>query len=213
MSKVTSIMSEDLTFKIDDLFNLKDMQRIVSTKDELIEHLSQFSEFLKIDTNTGICKFQISEALIIYNFINFQNKSTKEQLIGLLGIEEKDILRFYKQSLYWTLVVESEDIANKIDEIVKTVKLEDDKPMRFEKNNGKTIIKQILKKIQCHHYAKDTNELKGSNNNSDFGKSIRKDSYNKSTNQNSDNFSWRKKSDVSENEYNLIIKKIKLPTY
>lgn len=192
-------MNEDLTFKIDDFYNLKEMQRIVSSKEELVEHLCQFPEFLKVDTNAGICKFEISEKLIVYNFINVQNKVTKEQLITLLGIEEKDAFRFYKQSLYWTLVVDNEEIANKIDETIKTVKFEDDKPLRYEKTNGKTIIKQILKKIQCHHYAKDTNELKGSNN-TDFGKGIRKDSHNKSTNQNSDNFSWRKKSDLSENE-------------
>jgi hypothetical protein len=198
MSKVTTVMIEDLSFKIDDLYNLKEIQRIVSSREELIEQLSQFPEFLKIDTNAGVCKFEFYENLIVYNFINVQNKVTKEQLIDLFGIEEKETLRFYKQSLYWTLVVENEELGNKIDEKIKTVKLEDDKPLRFEKTNGKTIIKQILKKIQCHHYAKDTNELKGSNN--DNGKGIRKDSYNKSTNQNSDNFSWRKKSDISENE-------------
>jgi hypothetical protein len=197
MSKVTTVMSEDLTFKIDDLYNLKEIQRIVSSKEELLEHLSHFPEFLKIDTDAGVCKFEISENLVVYNFINVQNKVTKEQLISLLGIEENDTLRFYKQSLYWTLVVDNEQLGSKIDEKIKTAKLEDDKPMRFEKTNGKTIIKQIHKKIQCHNYAKDTTELNGNN---DSGKGIRKDSYNKSTNQNSDNFSWRKKSDISENE-------------
>jgi hypothetical protein len=197
MSKVTTVMSEDLSFKIDDLYNLKELQRIVSSKEELTEHLLKFPEFLKVDTVTGVCKIKICENLVVYNFINVQNKVSKEQLIELLEIEEKDTLRFYKQSLYWTLVVENEEIGNRIDEKIKTVKLEDDKHMRFEKTNGKTIIKQILKKIQCHNYAKDTNELNGS---SDLGKGIRKDSYNKSTNQNSDNCSWRKKSDISENE-------------
>jgi hypothetical protein len=202
MSKVTTVMNEELSFKIDDLYNLKELQRIVSSKEELIEHLSSFPEFLKIDTNTGVCKFNISESLIVYNFINVQNKINKEYLIGLLEIEEKDTLRFYKQSLYWTLVIDNEEIGSKIDEKIKNVKLEDDKPMRFEKTNGKTIIKQLLKKIQCHNYAKDTNELTSG---SDAGKGIRKDSYNKSTNQNSDNCSWRKKSDISENEYFIII--------
>ncbi len=141
--------------------------------------------------------------MVLYNFINVPNKMNKQQLSELLEIKDGDIKRLYKQSLYWVMISENKDFNENFEQKLRTIKFEESN-LKFDITLGKNIKKQIMKKIQHYTYIKETDDLKAPGNSS--GSNSRKESFARgekcSVNSNSNNneaFSWRKKSDVSNN--------------
>jgi hypothetical protein len=205
VSKVCSILNDDLSFKIDELYGLKEVQKLVNSKEKLLE-------FLKLIENEGLITLRdtnghiiLKDELNIYNFINIPNKMNKDQLTDLLDIKQGDIERLYKQSLYWIVVSENSEFNLNFEKKLKNIKF-DENVLKYDITTGKNIKKQILKKIQHFNYIKETDDLKAVS-----PSNLRKESFNRgekhSTNASSNEaFSWRKKSDVSntsKDEYNI----------
>ena len=70
VSKVCSILNDDLSFKIDELYGLKEVQKLVNSTERLLE-------FLKLIENEGLITLRdtnghiiLKDELNIYYFIN-----------------------------------------------------------------------------------------------------------------------------------------------
>jgi hypothetical protein len=140
---------------------------------------------------------------MVYNLINVPGKMTREQLIDILGLRDGDFSRLYKQSLYWTLTSTNNNFNQCFENVLKKIKFEDDKVLRYEVTTSKQLVKQVLKKLQQLSYMKETNQLgaeKVATNTPNVN--IRKDSYNKdnSSSNSTEAFSWRRKSELSSNK-------------
>jgi hypothetical protein len=195
---VNTILNEDFAFKLEDLYNIKDIQKLFTSKDQMVEGLQTLPEIVKVNCNEA--SIILPEGLVVYNLINVPNKMTKEQLIAALGVDEGLFKRVYKQSLYWTLISDDEGLNSSLEGVLKKVKFEDDKVLRYEITPSKVLTRQVQKKLQNLAYQKETNELKAGAGLTASNVSIRKDSYNKdnklSTNSNE---AWRRRSEISTN--------------
>jgi len=202
VSKVLSILNEQFTFKFEEFFNLKEVQKIHTDKDLLLSLIKEF-KFIKFSEEDKSAKIIFCDSVKIINLINVPNKINSEALMNVLKINDNIIQRLYKQSLYWTIVVDTRDVFNKLDETMRNIKFEDNNPLRFEITLIYEVQKIIAKKINHHNYLKETDSLKasGANCNTFNGQyaSDRKDSrgWKGSIGANSEALSWRKKSDVS----------------
>lgn len=202
-------MNEELTFKIEDLLHLKEVAKIVKdSKENLIELLKilENEKIVKLNLEKEVGNVILDEKLNFYNLINVPGRFSKKNVLDLLAIDESNLVRIYKQSLYWIIVVENQELNEGLEKKMKNLNLEEDKILRYEINSAKNVKKNITKKVQHHSYMKEADDL-GASHGSNYGRKDRKDSYtNKndklSTNSHSEAFSWRKKSDVSEG-YNI----------
>lgn len=199
-------MDENLNFKIDEFLNLKETQKL-SNDPELIKKCLRNLSFLKFSDSEKeakiIFKENDSENSKIINLINVPHKITKECMAKILKLsEEKNVERFYKQSLYWIIVVSDKNTYNKIDETMRNIKFEDNNPLKFEVSYVNDMKKIAEKKISHQNYLKEANDLKASGA---MGASYpdRKDSrgykYSNNSGNGNEALSWRKKSDYSVN--------------
>ena len=183
---------------MDDLYSLKDIHKNAETKDSLLDILKslQSEGVLKLNEK-GDATILLSEEFTVYNFINVPNKMGKEELIAHLQVNEADIKRIYKQSLYWFLVSENPQL----EALIKTIKF-DTEDLKYDITTSKMIRRQLMKKIQHFNYIKETDDLKASSPNNNRKDSIVKEKserYNSNVSNTSEHFSWRKKSDLSTN--------------
>lgn len=202
VSKVLLILNEDFSFKIEDLINLKEIQKISPEKVSILNSLKEM-KLIQISDDFKIGKILIGETASVINLINLPNKVSKESLLKILKIKENSIQRLYKQSLYWTIVCD-DNLTNKlIDETLRNVKFEDNSMLKYEFTQMKEIQQKLMKKINHSNYLKEADSLKASGNSGlgQYGNDTRKDSKNWKNSVSSSNeaFSWRKKSDYSSN--------------
>lgn len=197
-------MDEDFNFKIDEFINLKEVQKISGDSETLKKTLKKLN-FLKFSEDENSAKIIFNENAKIINLINVPHKITKDSMLKILKITEEQIERFYKQSLYWIIVVEGKTLYDKLDETMRNIKFEDNNPLKFEISLVKDSRKIAEKKINHANYLKETDNLKASGANGSAGITDRKDSRGgykmsgNSGNGGNENLSWRKKSDYSVN--------------
>ena len=202
-SKVTSIITEDFYLTVDNLLTLKETQKITSSKTELISYL----EMLSNETNPIIAfnnssktevQILLPENTVLYTFINIPFSYTVQNVMEFLQLKTTDYSRLYKQSLFWVLVSTNDAFNASFDKVYKTLKVEEDKPLKCNVTSARMLRNAIVKTIQHdNNYMKDTGSLKAS------GSGSRKNS----TNVQGESMSWRKKSDVSDLSVNNNKKK------
>ena len=191
-SKVCSILTDDLTFKLDDLLKLGEIQKITTDKNILISLLNEVETHHKViekDKNDdNLYHILLFDNFTLYNLINVPNKITKRELLLLLNLNNEDIVRLYKQSLFWILICENPSVNSVLEEKLKNIIFEDDKILKFETTPSKAVKKNIYKKMQHLTYLKDTNELKANSPGI-----ISKEVIIKRESCSNEAFSWRKK--------------------
>jgi hypothetical protein len=192
-------LSDELSFKLEDLFSLKEVQKFINTKEELINLLNSINDegVIKFSNNEG--HINLRDNYVVYNFINVPNKMNREKICQLFDIKEGQIQRLYKQSLYWVMVTENEEFTLEFEKKLIAIKFEENN-LKYDITSGKILKKQILKKIQHYNYIKETDDLKA------LSPNTRKESFSRASDKistnalsNSESFSWRKKSDMSNN--------------
>jgi len=201
-SKVCQIINEEMTFKMDDLFTLKEVQKLVNTKENLIELLNKLAEegkIVKLNPNSHEVTILLDENFAVYNFINVPNKMKRKELLEILSLNENyAILRLYKYSLFWILISNDQDFNQNFEKKLKSIKFGEE-PLKFDVTPFKVLKRNINKQIHHYIYQKETDELKACSSRKDsnnFKQNERKFSNTGSTG-NTDALSWRKKSDVS----------------
>jgi hypothetical protein len=188
-SVLNILVDSNLNFKINDLLNLKQIS--CKNKSELLELLTQIP-FINISGDKESAIININDNLVVFSFINIPQKLAKSEVLFKLGFDsenDESILRFYKKSLLWNLVV----LKDKVDLYERNFKKINfsDGNLKYELINKNQMIKNINKQIQILNYQKETQNLQvDSDKNSE--RSI-KENYNMDRT-NSGVFSWRKKS-------------------
>ena len=195
VSKVCSILSDTLTFKIDSLFSLKDISKYVDSKESLIEILKTL-DFIKLRNSNTEGQYNFNEAETVYNFINVPYKINGDKLLSLfeLNSNSKEVQRLYKQSLCWTLVSADSTFNSQIEKTLKLIKFEEDgKILKYDINEMSVIKKRILKKVQQQNYLRETDSLKvASPSQPDIKKEVKV--------ANKETLAWRRGSEVNTEE-------------
>jgi hypothetical protein len=186
-SKVISLLNENLSFKLDDFLNLKEVVKLTNKKDELISFLRQLS-FIKIEGESA--QIHLPENFVYFSIMNFPQKMTKLDVIKSLELENVKYDRIYKKSLFWCLVTDVEATVRYLENKIKSLKFEENS-LKYDLVNKASLLKTITKQINNANYQKEANELKADTTSNSSKKWEKKGD---SSRHNSEAFSWRKKS-------------------
>ena len=202
-SKVISILNEDFTFKGEDLFSLKDVSKLFSTKDLLYKYLAHLSKLpnpiISINDDFSKCQIIINDKLIYYQFINIPPEFNDERVKLLLDLKDDDFLRLYKSSIFWVLMSDKEEFNSKFEKVLNNIKVDkEEKKLKYNITSAYMIKKMAKKAIEKRLYNQETEKLKNNN----IIKCEKNDEGNKSK-KSDDSMSWRKKSDISNEQDDL----------
>ena len=203
-SKVISILNEDFTFKGEDLFSLKEVLKLFSTKELLYTYLTHLSKLqnpiISINDDFSKCQIIINDNLIYYQFINIPPEFNDERVKLLLDLKDDDFLRLYKSSIFWVLISDKVEFNEKFEKVLNNIKVDkDDKKLKYNITSAYMIKKMAKKAIEKRIYNQETEKLKNNNNTI---KCEKNDENNKSK-KSDDSMSWRKKSDISNEQDDL----------
>ena len=199
MSKVISILNEDFSFKGEDLFALKEISKLFSTKELLYSYLTHLSKMpnpiISINEDFSKCQIIISDKLIYYQFINIPPEYNDERVKLLLSLNDDDFLRLYKSSIFWVLISDKEEFNEKFEKMLGSITVDkDEKKLKFNITSAYMIKKMAKKAIEKRIYSQETANLK-----SNEKKTEKTEEINKISKKSDDSMSWRKKSDDNSN--------------
>src|SRR5689334_10046464 len=101
-SKIVSILGENLTFRINDLFNLKEISKLIERKSELIEILEKLP-YIRISDDKETAAYKISENFVVFSILNIPQKMTKTEILKHFDLMGNDKIRLFKKCLFWIL--------------------------------------------------------------------------------------------------------------
>ena len=202
-SKVISILNEDFTFKGEDLFSLKEISKLFSTKELLYSYLSHLSKnpnpIISINEDFSKCQIIINDKLIYYQFINIPPEYNDERVKLLLNLNDEDFLRLYKSSIFWVLISDKEEFNEKFEKMLESITVyKDEKKLKYNITTSYMIKKMAKKAIEKRIYNQETENLK-----SNAKKTEKNEEINKINKKSDDSMSWRKKSDNSNDQDEL----------
>lgn len=116
-SKLVQILnSKTLNFKLEDFLNLKEIKKISENKEEILKSLSEIN-FLseeKESDKASSFSLKIEENIKIFSILNIPQKMKKEEILDHFKINPENLLRIYKKSLFWYVVLNSEAEGEKL---------------------------------------------------------------------------------------------------
>ena len=201
-SKVISILNEDFSFSGNDLYLLKEISKLFSNEELLFKYLIYLSKqknpIISVNEDLSKCQLIINDNMVYYQFVNIPTEYNSEKVKLLLGINEEDYSRLYKSSIFWVLISEKEEFNKKFENVLKDILVDKEgKKLKYNITSAFMIKKMAKKQIDKRIYNQETESLKNNekNNlkNNDFNRSKKSD----------DSMSWRKKSDLSNDQDNL----------
>ena len=203
ISKVISILNEDFSFKGEDLFSLKEVSKLFSTKELLYSYLSHLSKnpnpIISINEDFSKCQIIINDKLIYYQFINIPPEYNDERVKLLLNLNDEDFLRLYKSSIFWVLISDKEEFNEKFEKMLESITVDkDEKKLKYNITTSYMIKKMAKKAIEKRIYNQETENLK-----SNAKKTEKNEEINKINKKSDDSMSWRKKSDNSNDQDEL----------
>ena len=200
ISKVITILNEDFTFKGEDLFALKEISKMFSSKEILYSYLTHLSKLpnpiISINDDFSKCQIIINDKLVYYQFINIPPEYNDERVKIFLDLKEEDITRLYKSSIFWVLISEKEDFNKKFEKYLEGVTVDKErKKLKYNITSAYMIKKMAKKSIEKRIYNQETENLKSNGKKSDKKEEINK------IKKSDDSMSWRKKSDEQDEDY------------
>ena len=124
-SNVTKILSEDYEFKVESLLNLKEVQKIVMTKEELVSLLTTLTappeKIISLSEDKEKGKIIVDDKLMLYSFINLPHQFNQENVKTFLQLKDGEYSRLYKQSLFWIVASENETFNANFEKFYKTL--------------------------------------------------------------------------------------------
>jgi len=201
-SKVISILTEDFSFSGNDLYSLKEISKLFSTKELLFKYLIYLSKqknpIISVNEDCSKCQLIINDNMVYYQFVNIPTEYNSERVKLLLGINEEDYSRLYKSSIFWVLISEKEDFNKKFENVLKDILVDKEgKKLKYNITSAFMIKKMAKKQIDKRIYNQETENLKNNEKNN-----IKNNDFNRSK-KSDDSMSWRKKSDLSNDQDNL----------
>ena len=201
-SKVISILNEDFSFSGNDLYFLKEISKLFSSKELLFKYLLHLSKqknpIISVNEDFSKCQLIINDNMVYYQFVNIPTEYNSERVKLLLGINEEDYSRLYKSSIFWVLISEKEDFNKKFENVLKDILVDKEgKKLKYNITSAFMIKKMAKKQIDKRIYNQETESLKNNEKNN-----IKNNDFNRSK-KSDDSMSWRKKSDLSNDQDNL----------
>ena len=201
-SKVISILNEDFSFSGNDLYFLKEISKLFSSKELLFKYLLHLSKqknpIISVNEDFSKCQLIINDNMVYYQFVNIPTEYNSERVKLLLGINEEDYSRLYKSSIFWVLISEKEEFNKKFENVLKEILVDKEgKKLKYNITSAFMIKKMAKKQIDKRIYNQETESLKNNEKNN-----IKNNDFNRSKNSD-DSMSWRKKSDLSNDQDNL----------
>ena len=201
-SKVISILNEDFSFSGNDLYFLKEISKLFSSKELLFKYLLHLSKqknpIISVNEDFSKCQLIINDNMVYYQFVNIPTEYNSERVKLLLGINEEDYSRLYKSSIFWVLISEKEEFNKKFENVLKDILVDKEgKKLKYNITSAFMIKKMAKKQIDKRIYNQETESLKNNEKNN-----IKNNDFNKSK-KSDDSMSWRKKSDLSNDQDNL----------
>ena len=201
-SKVISILNEDFSFSGNDLYFLKEISKLFSSKELLFKYLLHLSKqknpIISVNEDFSKCQLIINDNMVYYQFVNIPTEYNSERVKLLLGINEEDYSRLYKSSIFWVLISEKEDFNKKFENVLKEILVDKEgKKLKYNITSAFMIKKMAKKQIDKRIYNQETESLKNNEKNN-----IKNNDFNRSK-KSDDSMSWRKKSDLSNDQDNL----------
>ena len=198
-SKVINILNEDFTFKGDDLFSLKEITKLFPSKEILFSYLTHLSKLpnpiISINEDFSKCQLIISDKLIYYQFINIPPEYNEERVKLLLELKDDDFLRLYKSSIFWVLISDNEKFNDNFEKVLQGITVDKEgKKLKCNITSSFMIKKMAKKAIEKRIYNQETENLKNT-----IKKNEKSEEFNRSK-KSDDSMSWRKKSDVSNDQ-------------
>jgi hypothetical protein len=201
-SKIISILNEDFSFSGNDLYLLKEISKLFSNKELLFKYLIYLSKqknpIITVNEDFSKCQLIINDNMVYYQFVNIPTEYNSERVKLLLGINEEDYSRLYKSSIFWVLISEKEDFNKKFENVLKEILVDKEgKKLKYNITSASMIKKMAKKQIDKRIYNQETESLKNNEKNN-----IKNNDFNRSK-KSDDSMSWRKKSDLSNDQDNL----------
>ena len=195
-SKINTITNEQLSIKITDLLQQREISKYIQNKDELISILQKYCEFFQFSNDKEKVQYILPEGMTVFSILNIPPKLNKEEVKNHIELINLQYNRLYKKGFYWILsTIDKETVIcvqNSLRELIF-----DEIRIKYIHNNKNQILKMMKDKMDKNSYQKDAKYL-GINNNG-----YSKNNYNKPkiSDSDSDAFSWRKGSGGNKSSF------------
>lgn len=210
-SKVISILNENLTVKINELFALKEISNTCQSTTELFEIIKNFP-YLKISEDTESISYNIDDNMLSFSIINIPQKISRNEILQKLDLENAKNMRLFKKSIFWILTLDSNEKDKKlIENKIKNLSFVEGNDkisncfIKYDVITKGDLIKTFLKHIQTNSYHKEDQSLKAVDLGKNRSKKVGRDSahsnhtnngYNIKDRNDTEAFSWRKQSNT-----------------
>lgn len=99
------------------MLNLKEIKKISDNSEQILKILSSL-EFLEKEevkesetTKNTYFTLKINDNIRVFSILNIPQKMKRDELLVHFAIPAENLLRAYKKSLFWNIVLNSEEIA------------------------------------------------------------------------------------------------------
>ena len=181
-----------MTLKIKDLLELKEILKYIQTKEALISLLNK-CDFLKISNDSETITYDLPEGLTVFSILNIPSKLNKTEVEKQIELDNLQFSRLYKKGFYWILATNDKETVICSQNSLRELRFDDIK-VKYDMKNRNQLLKIIKDQIDKFNYQKDAKNL--------GIKKIEKKQDDKTSNNDSDAFSWRKGSGYSSFDNN-----------
>jgi len=195
-SKISTISNEQLSIKISDLLEQKEINKYFQSKEQLIPMIEKYCEFFEFSEDKSTIKYILPEGMTVFSILNIPYKLNKEEVKNHIELINLQYNRLYRKGFYWILsTIDKETVIcvqNSLRELIF-----DEVRIKYIHNNKNQILKSMKDKMEKNSYQRDVKYL-GINNNSGYSKNIYKG---KGSDSDLDAFSWRKGSGGTKSSF------------
>lgn len=183
-------MSDQYSVKISDLLNQKEVNKYITNKEKLISLLKSNCEFLKFSEDNETITYILPENSVVFSILNIPPKMNKDEVKKNIELINLQYNRLYKRGFYWILSTVDKETIICVQNSLRELNFDDIK-VKYSIKNKNQLLQIMKEQIDKILYQKESKNL-GVNSNS----------KRKTSDDNSDAFSWRKGSgDNSSNDF------------
>ena len=174
------------------MLEIKEITKYIQTKEALISVLKK-CDFLKISDDLETITYDLPDGLTVFSILNIPPKMNKTEVEKHIDLANLQFSRLYKKSFYWILATNDKETVicsqNSLRELIF-----DDTKVKYDMKNKNQLLKIIKEQIERYNYQKEAKNLGIKKN--------EKKQDDKTSNNDSDAFSWRKGSNYSSFDNN-----------
>ena len=167
-SKISSISNDQLSLKVSDLLQQKEITKYIQSKEELIQIFEKYCEFFKFSEDKEKIQYILPEGMTVFSILNIPPKLNKEEVKNHIELINLQYNRLYKRGFYWILsTIDKETVIcvqNSLRELIF-----DEVRIKYIHNNKNQILKSMKDKMDKNIYQKESKYL-GINNSNNYSR-------------------------------------------